>query len=105
MTIEHPITIRPTIVNEWIVHFEKEVGRKPTETAIQIAYLSYELGFQMKERGCSDRLMGREPLPFSVFEAITRSIIAGTTVAAVKCANTVAQLLFDDYMIGYSGEK
>lgn len=95
----------PTIVNEWIAHFENETGHKPTDTAIRIASLSYELGLQMADRGHTDQQTGRDPLPFSSFEAAARSIIAGTTVAAVQCANTVAQLLHDNYMIGYSGKK
>lgn len=99
-----PIPI-PAVVHEWVVHFETETGRKPTDAAIQIASLSYELGRQMADRGYNDKQIGREPLPFSSFEAAARSIIAGTTVAAVQCANTVAQLLHDNYMIGYDGEK
>ena len=95
----------PIVVNEWIAHFENETGRKPTETAIQIASLAYELGRQMADRGYNDQQANREPLPFSTFEAQARSIIAGTTVAAVQCANTVATLLHDNYMIGFNGEK
>jgi len=95
----------PAIVNEWIAHFENETGRKPTDTAIRIASLSYELGRQMAGRGHHDKQIGREPLPFSSFEAQARTIIAGTTVAAVQCANNVAQLLHDNYMIGYKGKN
>lgn len=95
----------PTIVNEWIAHFENETGHKPTDTAIRIASLSYELGRQMADRGHHDKQIGREPLPFSSFEAQARTIIAGTTDAAVKCANVVAQLLHDNYMIGYNGKN
>ena len=101
MTAEQ--TIAPTVVSEWVEHFEKEMGRKPTDTSIRIASLSYELGHQMADRGYSDKQAAREPLPFSTFEATARSIIAGTTVAAVQCANTVAQLLHENYMIGYNG--
>lgn len=105
MTVEQATTVPPVIVNEWIAHFEEETGRKPTDTAIRIASLAYELGHQMADRGYNDKQIGREPLPFSSFEATARSIIAGTTVAAVQCANTVAQLLHENYMIGYDGEK
>lgn len=103
MTVEQTVT--PAVVNELVEHFEKEMGHKPTGTSIRIASLSYELGRQMADRGYSDKQSGREPLPFSSFEATARTIIAGTTVAAVQCANTVAQLLHENYMTGYNGEK
>ena len=64
-----------------------------------------ELSCQMAARGYNDKQIGREPLPFSTFEATARCIIAGTTAAAIKCANTVAELLHDSYMSGYNGEK
>lgn len=98
-------TATPAVVNEWVEHFEKEMGHKPTDTSIRIASLAYELGRQMEDRGYNDKQAAREPLPFSSFEAVARSIIAGTTVAAVQCANTVAQILHENYMIGYNGEK
>lgn len=99
------IVKQPAIVTEWVKHFEKETSHKPTDTAIQIASLAYELSRQMANRGYNDKQAARDPLPFSSFEATARSIIAGTTVAAVQCANTVAQLLHENYMIGYDGEK
>ncbi len=97
--------IPPAIVTEWIAYFENETGRKPTDTAIRIASLSYEMGRQMADRGHNDKQIGREPLPFSTFESTARSIIAGTTMAAVQCANTVAQLLHEKYMSGYDRVK
>lgn len=104
MTVEQT-TVPPAIVNEWIAHFEKETGRKPADTYIRIASLSYELGRQMADRDYKDKESGRKPLPFSSFKVTARSIIAGTTVAAVQCANTVARLLHENYMIGFNGEK
>lgn len=95
----------PAIVNEWIAHFESETGHRPTDTAIRIASLSYELGRQMADRGHHDKQIGREPLPFATFEATAWCIIAGTTDTAIKCGNVVAQLLYDKYMIGYNGKN
>lgn len=100
MTVE-----QPAIVTEWVEHFERETGHKPTDAAIQIASLAYKLGRKMADRGYNDKQAAREPLPFDIFEATAGTIIAGTTVAAVQCANTVAQLLHGCYMIGYNGEK
>lgn len=97
------LTTIPTIVNEWVECFEREEGRKPTETSVRIASLAYELWLQMGKRGHYDRKIGREPLPLSSFEAISRSIVVSTTPAAVKLANVVAQLLHENYMRGYEG--
>lgn len=47
-------TVTPAVVNEWVEHFEKEMGHKPTDTSIRIASLSYELGRQMADRGYND---------------------------------------------------
>lgn len=105
MTADRSTTTIPTIVSDWIAHFEKEEGHKPTDTTIQIVSLAYEMGCQMADRGYSDKQIGREPIPFSTFEAAARSIIAGTTVAAIQCANIVAELIHEQYMIGYNGEK
>lgn len=95
----------PAVVKEWADHEEKESGRRPSDTAIHIASLSYELGRQMADRGYQDKLSGHEPLPFASFEAMARSVIVCTNAPAVKLANTVAELLHDNYMIGYAGEK
>lgn len=96
----------PAIVNEFVECFERGEGRKPTETAIRVASLAYELGLQMGERGHYDREKEREPLPLSSFEAISRSIVASTTPAALKLANVVAKLLYENYMCGYKkGEE
>lgn len=95
----------PAAVKEWADHMEKEEGKRPSETSIQIASLSYELGRQMAERGYQDKLSGQDPLPFSSFEAMARSIIVCTNAPAMRLANTVAELLHDNYLIGYAGEK
>lgn len=95
----------PEVVKELADYEEKESGRRPSDTAIHIASLSYELGRQIADRGYQDKLSGQRALPFSSFEAMARSIIVCTNAAAVRMANTVAELLHDNYMIGYNGEK
>ena len=95
----------PAVIKEWADYEEKESGHRPSDTAIHIASLSYELGRQLADRGYQDKLSGQSALPFSSFEAMARSIIVCTNAPAVKMANTVAELLYDNYMIGYTGEK
>lgn len=95
----------PTVVKEWADHMEKEEGERPSETSIRIASLSYELGCQMTDRGYQDKLSGQSALPFSSFEAMARSIIVCTNAPATRLANVVAELLHDNYMVGYTGEK
>ena len=58
---------------------------------------SYELGIQMADRGHRDKQTGRDPLPLAIFENATRSIISEES--------NIAQLLYENYMIGYNGEK
>lgn len=105
MTVEQTPIVPPAIVNEWIAHFERENGRKPTDTAIRIASLSYDLGRQMADRGYNDAQCGYDPLPFSTFESAAKADIARDIQSAISCAHAIAQLLYDNYMIGYNGEK
>lgn len=95
----------PAVVKEWADHMEKEDGHRPSETSIRIASLAYELGRQMADRGYQDKMSGYDPIPFSSFEAMARSIIVCTNAPATRLANVVAELLHDNYMIGYAGEK
>lgn len=95
----------PDVIKEWADYMEMEEGKRPSETSIRIASLAYELGRQMADRGYQDKMSGCDPIPFSSFEAMARSIIVCTNAPAVKMANTVAELLYDNYMIGYTGEK
>lgn len=103
--VQCELTEVPAVVKEWADHMEKEEGERPSETSIRIASLSYELGRRMADRGYQDKLSGQSALPFSSFEAMARSIIVCTNAPATRLANVVAELLHDNYMIGYTGEK
>lgn len=98
------MTLSP-MVAEWAAAYKQEHGHGPTDTAVRIADKAYNLGIQMAERGCNDKQIGREPLPFSAFESASKAGIVGNTNAAICCANEIAQLLYDNYMIGYNCEK
>lgn len=105
MITEQTDTIQSAIVDELTAHFEVESGRKPTDRELQIAYRSYELGRKMADRGYNDQQNGRDPLPVSAIEAVTKLVITGTSKEDVVFANTIAKLLHENYMIGYNGEK
>lgn len=92
----------PAVINEWAEHEERTTGCRPSEASLEIAALVYDISCQVETRGQQDRSSGRNPLPFSSFEAVSRSIIACTNTNAVKLANVVAELLHQKYMAGYS---
>lgn len=66
--------------------------------------LAFELGLQMADLGHSDNRSGNTSLPFSCFEAAAKRILTGTGAADALSISTVAQLLQDNYMIGYNGQ-
>ena len=105
MITEQTATIQLDIVYELIAHFEVEIGRKPTDREVQIAYRAYELGRKMADRGYNDKKNGRDPLPISAIDDVTKFVITGTSKEDVGFANHVAKLLHENYMIGFNGEK
>ena len=54
----------------------------------------------MADRGYNDKQNGRDPLPISAIEAVTKLVISGTGKEDVGFANTIAKLLYENYMIG-----
>lgn len=94
--VQCELTEVPAVIKELANRMEKEDGHRPSETSIRIASLAYEFGRQIADRGYQDQQAHREPRPLSVFESVTKDMSAGASIA---------KLLHDNYMIGYTGEK
>ena len=67
------------------------------ENASRITSIAHELGVQLADYGYNHKQTGRDPLSLAVFENATSFIIGEE--------NNIAQLLYENYMIGYNGER
>lgn len=94
----------PPIVAKWVATYEQEHGKQPAKQVLRIVVYFERLGQALRDLGCNDAKIGRKPLPFSVFNDLTRFVIADRTDVADECVQIYAELMQDKYMAGYAGK-
>ena len=92
----------PPIAAEWVASYEQEHGKRPSKQVLQIVTYFERLGMALEELGSDDAKKGRRPLPFDAFYDLTQHVIVGR--GTDDLVQTYAELMREDYMIGYDSQ-
>lgn len=88
-------------IEEWIIDYEQKHGRKPRETAVEIAKHIDRVGDMLKKHGEEDSRKGKRRYVDEAFPQFVREVFGMGPDVDIEVIQAIADVWKGDYMEGY----